>query len=71
MQQDQAHLPTMAPRLTITVEEAAVALGISRTLAYEALHRGELPFIRIGRRILIPALALDELLQSHVHGDQT
>ena len=52
MQQDQAHLPTMAPRLTITVEEAAVALGISRTLAYEALHRGELPFIRIGRRIL-------------------
>ncbi|MBF6555123.1 MAG: helix-turn-helix domain-containing protein [Acidimicrobiales bacterium] len=40
-------------RLTLTVEEAANALGISRTLAYEAVQRGEIPHIRIGKRILI------------------
>ena len=42
--------PTAAPgRLTLTVEEAAGLLGISRAFAYEAMRRGEIPSIRIGR----------------------
>ncbi len=44
-------------RLTMTVEEAAVVLGISRATAYDAVSRGEIPCIRIGRRILIPKVA--------------
>jgi excisionase family DNA binding protein len=52
-----------AQRLTMTVEEAAIALGISRATAYEAVSRGEIPCIRIGRRILIPKVALDRLLK--------
>ena len=51
-------------RLTMTVEEAATALGISRATAYEAVSRGEIPAIRIGRRILIPKVALAKLLDS-------
>lgn len=50
-------------RLTMTVEQAAQALGISRAFAYEAVARGEIPAIRIGRRILIPRIALDKLLE--------
>jgi excisionase family DNA binding protein len=46
-------------RLTMTVEEAAIALGISRATAYDAVSRGEIPCIRIGRRILIPKVALE------------
>ncbi|MHB8289936.1 MAG: helix-turn-helix domain-containing protein [Acidimicrobiales bacterium] len=49
-------------RLTFTVEEAAESLGISRAFAYEAIARGEIPCIRIGRRVLIPKIALDKLL---------
>jgi excisionase family DNA binding protein len=49
-------------RLTMTVEEAAVVLGISRATAYSAVSRGEIPCIRIGRRILIPKVALERLL---------
>jgi len=49
-------------RLTLTVEEAAAALGISRASGYEAARRGEIPCIRIGRRILVPRIALDRLL---------
>ena len=49
-------------RLTMTVEEAAVVLGISRATAYDAVSRGEIPCIRIGRRILIPKVALAKLL---------
>ncbi len=43
-----------AVRLTITVEEAAAHLGISRNSAYEAVRRGEIPSVRIGGRIVIP-----------------
>lgn len=50
-------------RLTLTVEEAAESLGISRAFAYEAVARGEIPCIRIGRRVLIPKIALEKLLQ--------
>jgi excisionase family DNA binding protein len=46
----------------LTVEEAAAALGISRASGYEAARRGEIPCIRIGRRILVPRIALDRLL---------
>ena len=56
-----------AQRLTMTVEEAAHALGISRATAYEAVGRGEIPCIRIGRRILIPKVALEKLLEAEPH----
>ena len=54
----------MTERLTYSVEEAALALGISRAGAYEAVQRGEIPHIRIGRRVLIPKSALHSLLKS-------
>lgn len=50
--------------LTLTVEEAGEQLGISRALAYEAVRRGEIPSIKIGRRILIPKAALHRMLES-------
>lgn len=49
-------------RLTLTVEEAATVLGISRALAYEAVQHGDIPSIRIGRRILVPRSRLMKLL---------
>jgi excisionase family DNA binding protein len=49
-------------RLTWTVTEAARLLGISRASAYEAAHRGELPVRVIGRRLLVPRVALLRLL---------
>jgi len=51
-------------RLVFTVEEAAQLLGISRSFAYEAVQKGEIPSMRIGRRILVPKAALDRLLRS-------
>jgi excisionase family DNA binding protein len=49
-------------RLTWTITEAADLLGISRASAYEAAHRGELPVKVIGRRMLVPRVALLRLL---------
>ncbi len=51
-------------RLTMTVEEAATALGISRALAYESVQRGDIPCVRIGHRILVPRSRLMKLLDA-------
>lgn len=51
-------LADVADRATITVEEAAEILGISRSAAYEAVGRGQLPTRRVGRRLFVPVPAL-------------
>ena len=50
--------------LTFTVKEAGERLGLSRGLMYLAIRTGEIPSLRIGRRILIPRTALESMLQS-------
>ena len=40
-------------KLTMTVDEAAAQLGIGRGLAYEKCRTGEIPTVRIGRRLLV------------------
>jgi excisionase family DNA binding protein len=49
-------------RRSMTVTEAAAALGISRALAYQLVARKELPSIRLGRRIIIPRSTVDAML---------
>jgi len=49
--------------VVLTVEEARKKLRLSRGLMYEALRRGDIPNIRIGRRILIPTDVLERLLE--------
>ena len=51
-----------ADRLVYTVAEAGALLGISRAFAYELVARGELPVIRLGRRRLVPKVALQALV---------
>jgi len=51
-------------RATRTIQESARILGIGRNQAYEAAKRGEIPTIRIGKRLLVPMAALDRLLEN-------
>ena len=48
--------------LTLTVTECAKLLGIGRNSAYEAVRNGEIPVIRIGKRLLVPRQALEKML---------
>ena len=52
----------MHDRLTYSVGEAAGLLGISRTKAYESIRAGKLRAERLGRRLVVPAHALDGVL---------
>jgi excisionase family DNA binding protein len=50
-------------RRTCTIDEAAKILGICRNKAYQAARRGEIPTLRIGKRLLVPLAAFERLLQ--------
>jgi excisionase family DNA binding protein len=47
---------------TISVEHAAKLLGVSRSAAYRAVAAGQLPNLRLGRRIYIPTARLLAML---------
>jgi excisionase family DNA binding protein len=57
--------------LVYSVTEAGALLGISRTFADELVARGELPVIRLGRRRLVPKVALLALIESDRPKDTT
>ena len=59
-------------RLTVTVVEAARILGIGRALAYQAAATGDLPTVRVGKRILVPLARLQLMLESEpLHQPET
>jgi excisionase family DNA binding protein len=47
-----------------TVPEAAEIIGVSVRTYYAAAARGEVPAVRIGRRVVVPDLALERFLAS-------
>ena len=51
-------------RPTVSVADAARILGISRGSAYRAISAGDLPALRLGRRLVVPTLALRNLLEA-------
>ena len=50
-------------RQVYTVEEAGKVLGLSRASSYQAAARGDIPTIKIGRRLLVPIKGLELLLE--------
>jgi excisionase family DNA binding protein len=51
----------------LTVREVAAILRVGRNQLYEAVARGELPAVRIGRTIRISTTALKKLLAAPSH----
>lgn len=51
---------------TVTLDEVASALGIGRNTAYVLARRDEfpVPVIRLGRRLVVPREALEEVLET-------
>ena len=46
----------------LTVEKAAKVLRIGRTAAFEGVRRGEIPSVKVGRRVLVPRHRLEAML---------
>lgn len=66
-------LAELEGRATITVDQAADVLGLGRSAAYEAARRGEIPTLRLGRKLRVPVPALLRMLgacEPLVHTEQ-
>lgn len=55
-------MPDPKTQPTLSVEEAGDILGLSRDSAYKAVARGDIPVLRIGRRLRVPTERLQHLL---------
>jgi excisionase family DNA binding protein len=50
-------------KATLSMRETSKTLGISLGAAYAAAHAGELPTIRIGKRMLVVRAAFERMLE--------
>jgi hypothetical protein len=51
-----------AERLTYDVPKAGKKLGLGRNASYDAAHRGDIPTIRVGGRLLVPIVQFERML---------
>jgi len=51
-------------RRAISISEVAKILGISRQAVYLAAKRGDLPVIRLGKRLLVSSAVLERMLDA-------
>jgi excisionase family DNA binding protein len=50
-------------RRTMSIDDASRLLGIARGTAYQAAKEGQIPTVKIGKRLLVPVAALERLLE--------
>jgi excisionase family DNA binding protein len=55
-------MSTSVEQRTISVNEAAKILGVSRFTAHKALRNQQVPYILVGSRKRIPTAALNDLV---------
>jgi len=48
--------------LALSIAETSRILGLSRASTYEAVRTGQIPSIRVGKRIIVPRAALLKIL---------
>ena len=51
--------------LLVSVPEAARLLGVGTTFGWAMVRNGEIPSVRLGRRVLVPRAVLEQLAGAH------
>ena len=57
-------------KLVYNVSEVSKLLGLGKSATWEAIWRGEIPHVKVGRRVLVPRQALIKFLEVR-EGDGT
>ena len=55
------------PKMTLTIDDLAAELNISRNTAYALADRKDFPSFRIGRRLLVNRALLQEWMDQNCH----
>ncbi len=58
-------------RLLLRAEEVQEALGLGRSKTYQLIASGELPVVRIGRCVRVPAEALQRWVENHIEAGES
>jgi excisionase family DNA binding protein len=65
-----AGIPTAQERPTLSLyPETAKWMGLSKSSVYAAAERGDIPTIRVGRRLLVPTATLRRMLALDVDAE--
>lgn len=59
---ETSRLPRPEDKPLMRVEEAGAYLNLGRAASYDAVRRGEIPTLRVGRRIWVPTAKFRVLL---------
>ncbi len=65
---DRSREPAVGVALVLSVAEAAEALAVSDDLIYGLIATGALPCLPLGRRKLVPRLAVELLVETAMKG---
>ncbi len=60
---EQGHPVAEGPERLLSIPEAAALAGLGRSALYALIGRGELRSLKVGRRRLVPASAIRELVE--------
>lgn len=55
--------------LLVSVPEAARLLGVGTTFGWALVHSGEIPSVKLGRRVLVPRAALEHVASQRELGE--
>jgi hypothetical protein len=58
-------------QFTLAVPEAGAQAGLSKNASYRAAKLGQIPTIKLGRKLRVPALRWKHILQGREHDDRT
>ena len=61
-------MSAIADRYTLTVVEASSRLGVSPRTLYGWCERGIVPHLKVGQRVLVPVVALEEWMETQTQG---
>lgn len=61
---DQANPAELHAHEVLTVPEAADLLRVGRTTMYRLIHSGEIKHIKIGRKVLIPRIYINNFVEN-------